>query len=93
MGKLAVYKYLLFMVLVITLLTAVFTLFAIFGGDANPTINTALAMLVVTIVVTNAGLSGIVPVALRSCKMYSPISIPDMFPVKGTYSPVLRSFA
>ena len=46
MGKLAVYKYLSFMVLVITLLTAVFTLFAIFGGDANPTINTALAMLV-----------------------------------------------
>lgn len=46
MGKLAIYKYLSFMVLVITVLMAVFTLFALFGGNANPTTNTAMALLV-----------------------------------------------
>lgn len=46
MGKLAVYKYFLFMFLVITLLMAVFTFFALFGGNANPAHETAMAMLV-----------------------------------------------
>ncbi|MBR6319182.1 MAG: endonuclease/exonuclease/phosphatase family protein [Prevotella sp.] len=46
MGKLAVYKYFSFMLLVITLLLAIFTLFGLFGGNANPAKSTALAMLV-----------------------------------------------
>ena len=46
MGKLAIYKYFSFMLLVITVLLAVFTLFGLFGGSADPSTNTALAMLV-----------------------------------------------
>ncbi len=46
MGKLAIYKYLSFMLLVVTVLLAVFTLFALFGGSADPSSSTALAMLV-----------------------------------------------
>lgn len=46
MGKLAVYKYFSFMFLVVTLLVSAFTLFGLFGGDTNPTKNTAMAMLV-----------------------------------------------
>ena len=53
----------------------------------------AAAMLVVTMVLTSAGFSGIVPVAVLSLKMYSAINIPDIFPVKGTYSPLLLSRA
>ena len=52
-----------------------------------------LVIFVVTIVVTSAGFSGMVPVAVFSRRMYSAISIPDIFPVKETYSPVLVSFA
>ena len=44
-------------------------------------------------VVTRAGFSGIVPVTVLSLKMYSAISMPDIFPVKETYSPVAESFA
>lgn len=46
MGKLAVYKYFSFMLLVVTVLLAVFTFFALFGGSADPSSSTALAMLV-----------------------------------------------
>ena len=46
MGKLAIYKYISFMLLVVTVLLAVFTLFALFGGNADPSSSTALAMLV-----------------------------------------------
>lgn len=46
MGKLAVYKYFSFMMLVFTLLVSVFTFFGLFGGNANPAKNTAMAMLV-----------------------------------------------
>ena len=46
MGKLAVYKYLSFMMLVITFLVTVFILMGIFGGYANPATNTALALTV-----------------------------------------------
>ena len=46
MGKLAVYKYLSFMVLVLTVLVAAFTLFGLFGGNANPATSTAMALLV-----------------------------------------------
>ena len=46
MGKLAVYKYLSFMVLIITVMMAIFTIFGIFGGSANPATNTAMALLV-----------------------------------------------
>ena len=53
----------------------------------------ALARSVVTIVVTRAGFSGMVPVASFSLKMYSAISIPDMLPVKLTYFPVFVSLA
>ena len=48
---------------------------------------------VVTIVVTSAGFAGIVPVAVRSLKIYSAISIPDIFPVKDLYSPLFVSSA
>jgi len=46
MGKLAVYKYFSFMVLVITLLLALFTIFGLFGGNSNPVNSTVMAMLV-----------------------------------------------
>ena len=46
MGKLAVYKYISFMMLVITIMIAVFTLFGLFGGSSNPGEGTALALLV-----------------------------------------------
>ena len=37
--------------------------------------------------------ASIVPVAFRSLKIYSAMSMPDIFPVKPTYSPVFVSFA
>lgn len=46
MGKLAVYKYFSFMILVITVLTAIFTICGLFGGNQNPATSTFLAMLV-----------------------------------------------
>ena len=46
MAKLAVYKYFSFMILVITIMTATFTLFGLFGGNANPVHETAMAMIV-----------------------------------------------
>jgi len=45
-GKLAVYKYLSFMMLVITILVTVFIIMGLFGGYANPATNTALALTV-----------------------------------------------
>ena len=46
MGKLAIYEYISFMFLVITVLLAIFTIFGLFGGEADPARGTALAMLV-----------------------------------------------
>ena len=46
MGKLAVYKYLSFLMLVATFAVAVFTFFGLFGGNVPPAGNTARAMLV-----------------------------------------------
>ncbi len=46
MGRLAVYKYIAFMFLVATLLLSIFTIIGLFAGDANPTQETALAMIV-----------------------------------------------
>ena len=46
MGKLAVYKYVSFMLLVFTAILTVFTLAALFGGKVTPAGNNALAMLV-----------------------------------------------
>lgn len=46
MGKQAVYKYISFMILVISTLLAIFTLFGLFGGSVNPATGTAMAMLV-----------------------------------------------
>lgn len=46
MGKLALFKAFSFFLLVLTVLLAVFTLFALFGGSADPSANTALALLV-----------------------------------------------
>ena len=42
MGKLAIYKYLSFMVLVVTMLTSVFIILGLFGGNSNPAINSRL---------------------------------------------------
>ena len=52
-----------------------------------------LVILVVTMVVTSAGFSGMVLTAVLSLKIYSAISMPDILPVKDTYSPVLESLA
>ena len=46
MGKLAVYKYISFMLLVLSVLLAVFTLFGLFGGSVDPAGSTAMAILV-----------------------------------------------
>ncbi len=46
MGKLAVYKYLSFMMLVITILVTVFIIMGLFGGHANPATGTAMALTV-----------------------------------------------
>ncbi len=46
MGKQAVFKYISFMILVISTLLAVFTLFGLFGGYVDPATGTAMAMLV-----------------------------------------------
>ena len=46
MGKKAIYKYFSFMLLVVTLLMTIFTILGIFGGHADPTVSTALAMIV-----------------------------------------------
>jgi endonuclease/exonuclease/phosphatase family metal-dependent hydrolase len=46
MGKLAVYKYLSFMVLVFTVLAAIFTFIGLFGGSADPASGTAMALTV-----------------------------------------------
>ena len=46
MGKLAVYKYISFLLLVTTFLLSGFTFFGLFGGNVTPAGNTAQAMLV-----------------------------------------------
>jgi len=46
MGKLAVYKYFSFMLLVITLMTSVFTFIGLYGGYASPARETAMAIIV-----------------------------------------------
>ncbi len=46
MGKLAVYKYLSFMMLVFTVLMTFFILFGLFGGHSNPNTGMAMALLV-----------------------------------------------
>ncbi len=46
MAKLAVYKYIAFMFLVVTILLSIFTLIGLFAGNANPATETALAMIV-----------------------------------------------
>lgn len=46
MGKLAVYKYFSFVLLIITILLSLFTLIGLFAGNANPAQATALAMIV-----------------------------------------------
>ena len=46
MGKLAVFKYFAFMMLVISVLMSAFTFFGLFGGNSNPVNSTASAMLV-----------------------------------------------
>lgn len=46
MGKLAVYKYTTMMFLIIQMISTIFTLVGLFGGDVTPVGNTARAMLV-----------------------------------------------
>ena len=46
MGKLAVYKYVSLMFLVVQIVVSLFTIVALFGGDVQPAGNTARAMLV-----------------------------------------------
>ncbi len=46
MGKLAVYKYVSMMFLVVQIVVTAFTITALFGGDSNPIGNTSRAMLV-----------------------------------------------
>ena len=49
MGKLAVYRYFSFMLLVITVMTSVFTFIGLFGGYASPARETALAIIVLAL--------------------------------------------
>ena len=44
MGKLAVYKYISMMFLVLQFIVSVFTFVALYGGDVNPIGNSARAM-------------------------------------------------
>ena len=53
----------------------------------------ASARLVVTMVLMRAPFAGRVPISFLSRRIYSAISIPDIFPVNGIYSPVAESFA
>ena len=46
MGKLGVFKYISFMLLIVTTLVATFTIFGLFGGTVDPASGTAMAMLV-----------------------------------------------
>ena len=46
MGKLAVYKYVSFLMLCLSCVAAVMTLFGLYGGTVSPIGNTAMAMLV-----------------------------------------------
>lgn len=46
MAKLGIYKYFSFMLLVITLLISIFTIIGLFGGNANPVHETAMALIV-----------------------------------------------
>ncbi len=46
MGKLAIYKYLSFMLLVITILVTAFIIMGLFGGYSNPATGTAMALTV-----------------------------------------------
>ena len=46
MGKLGVFKYVSFMLLIVTTLVAVFNIFGLFGGTVDPASGTAMAMLV-----------------------------------------------
>ena len=46
MAKLGIYKYFSFMLLVITLLISIFTIIGLFGGNANPVRETAMALIV-----------------------------------------------
>ena len=46
MGKLAIYKYLSFMMLVFTILVTVFIIMGLFGGNSNPATGTAMALTV-----------------------------------------------
>ena len=46
MGKLAVYKYMAMMFLVVQIIVTIFTIVALYGGDVSPIGNTARAMLV-----------------------------------------------
>ena len=46
MGKLAVYKYISFLMLCLSCLVSIMTLFGLFGGSVSPIGNTAMAMLV-----------------------------------------------
>lgn len=46
MGKLAVYKYITMMFLVIQIVLSIFTFVGLFGGNVPPSGNTARAMLV-----------------------------------------------
>lgn len=55
MGKLAVFKYFAFMMLVISVLMSVFTFFGLFGGDSNPVHSTISAMLVYALPILIAG--------------------------------------
>ena len=61
MGKLAVYKYFSFMLLIITVLMSLFTLIGLFAGNANPVHETALAMIVYIMPILIIGNAVILP--------------------------------
>jgi len=85
MGKLAVYRYITLMFIVLQIVVSIFTFIGLFGGNANPLGNTASAMLVYVLpllIVVNAVLlvfwllkrnwivSGLAAITILSCIPY-----------------------
>ncbi len=70
MAKLAVYKYISFMFLVVTILLSIFTIIGLFAGNANPASQTALAMIVYVMPYLIIGNILVLPYWLIRCRWH-----------------------
>ena len=89
MGRLAIYKYISFMILVISMLLAIFTLFGLFGGTVNPGTGTAMAMLVFVLPLLIIG-NAVMFIYWLVCRKWIWLSIPTVallcsIPYIGTF--------